>query len=131
MKAHYWAWAAIPVLNVLQQVLLKLSAAGQPPAEGFAWMLQIMASPWFQAAIVAEVVCFVLWLTVLAELDLSRAFPLSAVSYVLVMAIAWLLFGERVYPLQIVGSGLILGGILCVATAPMAETSGEKIKNSR
>ncbi|MDQ0455739.1 EamA family transporter [Rhizobium paknamense] len=117
MRVMHLTWTAIPALNVLQQVFLKYSAAAAPASDGASWLMQVLGSPWFLAAIAAEAACFLVWMTVLSELDLAKAFPLSAISYVLVMAAAWLLFGERVLPLQILGSGLILAGIFCIATA--------------
>ena len=62
------------------------------------------------AAVGAEVACFVIWMHVLTELDLSRAFPLTAVSYIMIFAASWLVFNEDVSLLQLIGSGLILGG---------------------
>jgi len=42
--------------------------------------------PTVQLLLVFEVASFVAWMTVLAEMPLSAAFPLSAVSYVLIIA---------------------------------------------
>lgn len=117
MRALHLSWTAIPVLNVLQQVFLKYSADDVPATDAWGFVLQTLGSPWFMAAIIAETVCFLVWMTVLSELDLAKAFPLSAVSYVLIMGVAWVFFGEMVTPLQIIGSTLILSGIFCIATA--------------
>jgi drug/metabolite transporter (DMT)-like permease len=48
---------------------------------------------------------------VLAEMPLSAAFPLSAVSYVLIIAASALVFHEPVGLLQVVGSLAILVGV--------------------
>lgn len=120
MKARHLSWAAIPILNVLQQFLLKEGADQAMTSEGAVWILRLLGSPWFMAAIGAEIACFVIWMTVLAELDLGKAFPLSAISYVLIMALAWLLFSEPASVLEIIGSLLILAGVWCIASAGLS-----------
>jgi drug/metabolite transporter (DMT)-like permease len=118
-------WLLVPLLNTVQQILLKRSADDVGGAGGN-WFVPILSSHWFQAAVIAEIACFTIWMTVLSELDLSKAFPLSALSYVFIMAVAWLAFGEPLPLLQLVGSGLILIGIGCIATAsiPIRDGSG-------
>ncbi len=122
MRRWLWmTWLAIPALNTLQQLFLKLGAsdAGSSVA-GSDWLGNLLVSPWFAAAVAAEIVCFVIWMTVLAELDLSLAFPLSAASYVFIMLMAWLAFGERLDRRELVGSLFILAGIWCLVTAKSA-----------
>ncbi|WP_370673867.1 EamA family transporter [Pleomorphomonas sp. PLEO] len=123
MPRWLWTtWLAIPVLNTLQQLFLKLGASdAASSAVGSGWFGSLLASPWFAAAVVAEIICFVVWMTVLAELDLSLAFPLSAASYVLVMLMAWIVFGEPLKAKEIIGSLVILGGIWCLVTAAAAD----------
>ncbi|MDR7147596.1 EamA family transporter [Rhizobium sp. BE258] len=120
MSAIRPVWLAVPLLNTAQQILLKRSAEEAGGGHG-EWLVQILSSHWFLAAIVAEVACFVIWMTVLSELDVSKAFPLSAISYVFIMSIAWFVFGEPLPLLQLAGSGLILIGIWCIATAAPAD----------
>ena len=123
MSRGLWAtWLAIPVLNTMQQLFLKLGASdAASSAIGSNWFGSLLASPWFAAAVMAEIVCFVIWMTVLAELDLSLAFPLSAASYVFVMIMAWSAFGERLAAREVIGSLVILGGIWCLVTASAAD----------
>lgn len=117
-------WLAIPVLNTMQQLFLELGASDAASSVmGFGWFDRLFASPWFAAAVAAEIVCFVIWMIALAELDLSLAFPLSAASYVFVMLMAWIAFGERLVAREIVGSLVILGGLWCLVTAA---TSAER-----
>jgi len=107
-------WLLVPILNTVQQVCLKQSANAANESAGH-FFHGLFISHWFALAIVAELVCFAIWTTVLRELDLSRAFPLSAVSYVFVMATAWFAFAEPLPLLQITGSLFILAGTWCLA----------------
>ena len=115
MNGQRLSWFAIPVLNTLFQIFIKL-AADAVSGHASGW-LGSLASPWFLAAIAVEIVCFLIWMQVLSELDLSKAFPLSALSYVLVLLSSWLYFREQIIVLQLIGSALILGGVWLIGTA--------------
>ena len=52
---------------------------------------------------------------VLSELELSKAFPLTAFSYILILAASWAFFGEPLSPLQFIGSALILAGVWLIS----------------
>ncbi len=112
------SWFAVPLLNTLFQIFIKRGAEDiDGKGATLSWLSSALHNPWVLAAITVEITCFFLWMKILAELDLSRAFPLSAVSYVLVIASGWLIFGEPVVPLQIIGSMLILAGVWLIAVA--------------
>jgi multidrug transporter EmrE-like cation transporter len=112
------SWFTVPVLNTLLQVLVKHGADELDPTSTLsAWLPQVLTSHWMLAAIAVEIVCFAVWMTVLAELDLGKAFPLSGVSYVLITATGWFVFGEPVAALQLIGGGLILLGVWLIASA--------------
>ncbi|MDK4727739.1 EamA family transporter [Rhizobium phaseoli] len=117
MTSMRLTWLAVPVLNTLFQIFTKLGATQLGNAEGTTWLEDALTSHWILAAVVVEIVCFFIWMTVLAELDLSKAFPLSGISYVLIIATGWFAFGEPIVSLQIVGSGLILAGVWLIAGA--------------
>jgi drug/metabolite transporter (DMT)-like permease len=110
------SWFAVPVLNTLFQIFIKRGAEDiDGKGAMLSWLGSALHNPWVLAAIAVEIICFFLWMKILAELDLSRAFPLSAVSYVLVIASGWLIFGEPVVALQVIGSTLILAGVWLIA----------------
>ena len=117
------SWLAVPVLNTLFQFFVKHGAEGLGDAGVEGWLWQALSSYWILAAVAVEIVCFFIWMNVLAELDLSRAFPLSGISYVLIIATGWFVFGEKVVALEVIGSGLILAGVWLIASANV-ETEG-------
>eukprot|EP01042_Synura_sphagnicola_P035640 gene35640-45635_t len=45
----------------------------------------ILVSAHFWVLVVIEIVSFALWMLILARIDLARAFPLTALSYGLIM----------------------------------------------
>lgn len=57
----------------------------------------------------------VLWLVVLSRLDLGYAYPLLAISYILIPLLAHFLLGEAIPPLRWVGIAVIFIGVVIVA----------------
>ena len=56
-----------------------------------------------------------LYLLALKRLPLSYAYPMVALSYVLVVGMSWKLFGESVPPLRIGAVAVILSGVVMLA----------------
>ena len=56
-----------------------------------------------------------IWLLILSRVDLSFAYPMLGVSYVLVVASAWLILGETISITRWVGTFVICIGVALVA----------------
>lgn len=105
-------FAILPVLTLGYQIAAKASAAHLVDMRFDAeWLLAAARLPSVQILLVCEVASFVAWMTVLSEMPLSAAFPLSAVSYVLIIAASAVVFHEPVGLLQVIGSAAILVGV--------------------
>jgi len=83
---------------------------------------RLVTSPLFWALIAVEVLGLVVWLAILERLDLARAFPLTAVSYCLVIGIGIFIFHEKIDLATLGGSVLILAGIGLLATSERSGT---------
>jgi len=106
------AWVAMPLLSVANQYCAERLAhalGGDPPSWG--WFAAALHSPWLQAWVGLEVVTLLVWMMVLAKLSLSAAFPMTAVGYVLVIAMGWTVLGEPASLLQALGGASILAGV--------------------
>jgi drug/metabolite transporter (DMT)-like permease len=57
----------------------------------------------------------VLWLYVLTKMPLSRAYPIQALAYPIVVALSFFLFKEDITAIRWVGAGVIFVGIVLVA----------------
>lgn len=77
---------------------------------GFAWM-----------AVALYLATYVLWMLVLKDTALSRAFPLTALSYVTVPLFAWLAFAEAVNARTAAGIALILVGVALIGHGAEAD----------
>lgn len=116
MKAGHFLWLGMPVLSTLSQLFIKLTSE-RLTGSGWIWLENTLTSRWMIAVLGVEIALFFIWMRVLTELDLSKAYPLSAISYILILPTGWLVFGENISGLQLIGSGLILAGVWVVSTA--------------
>ena len=87
------------------QILFKL-------ASGRGGFMEIFLSPIFWIAIVLYGVVTLLWVLLLREIDLSRAYPILAGTYVLVPIASMLLLGEKLGWSYGLGVALIIVGIV-------------------
>jgi len=121
----YAALSASVTLAVLGQALLNsgMGVAGEVTH----------ASALFAAAlgpaVLAGLACYgasaVLWLGVLAQMDLSVAYPMGAVSYVIVLLVAGAM-GEHIPPLRWFGVASIVVGIALIGIGSGLRTSGRR-----
>jgi drug/metabolite transporter (DMT)-like permease len=106
------------VLSALFQASTKMLAAEMRHTPfSWSWLVQATHSPWAVVVLLSELLSFVLWLNVLTNVPLSKAFPITAVAYIAIELMSWTLFKEPVMPLQIIGSALILTGVWFVGIA--------------
>ncbi len=108
------------LLNALGQLLLKAgtNAVGHFEFSG-ANLVPVGMKLAFQPYIVTGVVCYlvslVVWLMALSRVEVSIAYPMLSIGYVINAVAAWYLFGEAVTPLRMLGIGIIVLGVYVVA----------------
>ena len=108
------------LLNALGQLLLK---AGTNAVGRFEFVadniVPVAARIAFEPHIVAGVVCYgvslVVWIMGLSRVEVSIAYPLLSLGYVINAAAAWYLFGEALTLARVAGIGFIILGVWCVA----------------
>ena len=122
MKNNIVLWSLIPILSTLYQLSTKLVAHNlDGMGFGVSWLTQAAVTPWMWVALASELAAFVIWTRILSDHDLSKAFPLTAVSYVLILCVSWFGFNETILPLQLLGSALILVGVWMIGTTKPQE----------
>lgn len=108
------------LLNAAAQLLLK---AGVNPlgaiSVGFDNLLPTAARVLTQWPIVAGLGCYVLsvglWIVALSRVDVSLAYPMLSLGYVVNAVAAWWLFGEVLGPMRCAGMLLILAGVFVMS----------------
>ena len=108
------------LLNAAAQLLLK---AGTNAVGSFAFTPSNIVDAGFalvrQWPILGGLVCYVVsvvvWILGLTRVDVSMAYPLLSLGYVVNAVAAWYLFGEAVGPQRMIGIGVIIVGVVLVA----------------
>jgi len=108
------------LLNSGAQVLLK---AGMDHIGHFSftwsnfWPIawQIVISPWILLGIVFYVISVAVWLLVLSRTDVSIAYPMISLGYVVSAIVAYFFLGEHVTLMRMTGIFIILFGVFLVA----------------
>jgi len=113
--------SAVQLLLVIASVVL--IACGQVLFKYVALLSVTSAHPWSDpktlafgvASLAVYGIATLLWIWVLREVPLSQAYPLMALSFVLVPAAGALIFGERVTLTYGIGVSLIVLGVVLIA----------------
>ena len=108
------------LLNAGAQLLLK---AGVRPlgaiSVGWSTLLPTAMQVLSQWPILAGLACYVVsvgvWIVGLSRVDVSIAYPMLSLGYVVNAVAAWWLFGEALGPMRWSGMLLILAGVLVMA----------------
>ncbi|MEO0030343.1 MAG: hypothetical protein RIS94_101 [Pseudomonadota bacterium] len=101
----------------LGQLLFKLaSMRAFSGNSSFTDFFALALNPWFVSAVFLYGGLSVLWIWLLKQVPLSSAYPFVALSFVLTLVFSAVLLDERMAARQLIGAGLIVGGILMVAS---------------
>ena len=108
------------LLNAGAQLLLK---AGVQPlgalSVGLHNLVPTMLKVLMQWPILAGLACYVIsvgvWVVGLSRVEVSIAYPMLSMGYVINAVLAWWLFGEALGPMRWAGMLLILAGVIVIA----------------
>jgi multidrug transporter EmrE-like cation transporter len=107
-------------LNAVAQLLLK---AGTNAVGHFHFTTenivpvgwQMATQPYILSGMVCYAVSLVVWIMALSRVEVSIAYPMLSVGYVLNAIAAWYFFGEAVSVTRLIGIGVIILGVYIVA----------------
>lgn len=108
---------SFPVAIAAGQILFKRAASQLGPVSGAGWVLEVARLPTMWLALALYGGATLLWVRILTNVPLSRAYPFMALAFVLVPAAGWLLFNETITGRYALGTLLIIAGVLVVARA--------------
>jgi multidrug transporter EmrE-like cation transporter len=108
------------LLNAVAQLLLKAGSrviAGVAFSPGNAWMLleRVAVSPPIIGGLCCYAISVLVWILALSRVEVSMAYPMLSVGYVVNAIAAWWLFGEDLNTARIAGIGVIIVGVWLVA----------------
>jgi len=112
-----WACVAVTVvLTIYGQIVVKwqvLRHGHLPPGlhAKAAFLVAILINPWVLSALAGAFVAALAWMAALSKLELSQAYPFTAMSFVLVLVLSAVLFGESLTSAKIAGVLLVVAGL--------------------
>lgn len=109
------------VLNTAAQFVLKAGAQQLSLLAGGHWtqlLIGAMLSPHILVGLTLYVASFGLWVAVLAKLDVSVAYPMLSLGYVLAAAVAYFWLKEPITANKAIGILLVVAGVFFLARSP-------------
>lgn len=107
------AWVVLLAVETLGQVSLKFAGTQVGPLEPNRHsILTALSTPWLWLGLACYLGQFVIWMRILEKSRLSSAFPTSAIAFVAIMIASWAVFGDPMGWEKILGSAIIVAGIL-------------------
>lgn len=77
--------------------------------------LQVGGNAWVVLGLGLYFLSALVWLGVLARVEVSFAYPFVGLGFILTMLLGWLLMGDQLGPQRIAGTLLVAGGVLLIA----------------
>ena len=121
MNAASWALIFTGVLlNAAAQLLLKAGTNAVGQFEFSAQNLvpvgmKLALEPHIAGGVACYVLSLVVWIMGLSRIEVSIAYPMLSIGYVLNAAAAWYLFGESLTVQKLLGIAFIVAGVFLVA----------------
>ena len=84
---------------------------------GVATALPILTAPLTLLGLVLYAVSAIFWISALSRVELSYAYPLLGIGYVLVSVVAWKLWGEAFGVQRVIGTLVVALGVILVGTS--------------
>jgi len=103
---------AVSAMLAAGQLLFRRAALSVPPLASFAGVSALLTSPVFLLALALYGLATVLWVGVLQQVPLSRAYPFTALGFVVVPVCGVVFLGERMQWQLAAGLVLIFAGLL-------------------
>jgi multidrug transporter EmrE-like cation transporter len=108
-------WGLFIALDTATQIAFKATSLALEGMDfGLGFVEAALSTPTLWITILCYVGTFIAWMAVLVRMDLNRAFPLTALSFVTVPILARMLFGEELPPLRVAGIGVIIAGVFLI-----------------
>jgi len=119
MRPWFLIFASV-ILGALGQVSMKkgmshLDSISLKLSNFLTSLAQMITSPFVLLGIFLYAVSTIFWLALLSKWDLSYAYPMISISYVLVLLFSWIFFQERFGFVRIFGVLLICSGVFLVS----------------
>ena len=108
-------WLAFIGLDTGTQIAFKWGAEGLGDMDfGLEMLAKSVTLPGVWFAVIGYLGTFLVWMAILRDMPLSRAFPMTGLAYVTVPLLAWLVLGESIDLTRACGIGMIVAGVIAL-----------------
>jgi drug/metabolite transporter (DMT)-like permease len=108
-------WILFPLFDTANQVCMKFLGVETGETKfGAHWLEQVLTSPYWWAAIAADIGSFLMWMLILKKSNLSFATPFIATQYITILIASRILFHEQINAMHLIGIVLIISGLVLV-----------------
>jgi multidrug transporter EmrE-like cation transporter len=106
------------VFTVASQLIMRWRVGGAgalaPDADRLGFVLNLLAMPWVWVAFASTFLAGVMWMLTLGRLDLTYAFPFTGITFLIIVFAGTLVFGEPVSAGRVIGTLLVVAGLIVV-----------------
>lgn len=108
------------LFTVYGQLVLKWQVGGAGPlpaglAGKLGFLFSQLLNPWIVSGFVAAFAASLAWMAAMTRLPLAYAYPFMSLAFVLVMIFGALFLGEQVSLTKVVGTLLVVAGLVVIA----------------
>lgn len=107
------------LLNAVAQLALKASVRDHGAIElgggALPAAVQVAGEPALWLGLLCYGVSVIVWILALSRVDVSIAYPMLSIGYIVNAFAAWALFGEALTPMRLLGIGIIVLGVFVLA----------------
>ena len=108
------------LFTVYSQLVLRwqVGVAGQAPADAvgkIGFIASLLMNPWVITGILATFLAGVSWMLAMTRFEIGYAYPFVSLNYVIILAASVLYFHESLSASKIVGTLLVIAGIVVIS----------------
>jgi multidrug transporter EmrE-like cation transporter len=124
MNRQVFALIVVSVfLSSAAQMLLKAGMSSLQVSNGLASnsavqsVVSVARNPWVLVGLTVYFLSALVWLLVLARVEVSIAYPFVGMGFVVTMVLAWLIHAEPITTTKLVGTLIIAAGVMVLTRA--------------
>ena len=116
---HLYILASI-AFTVYSQLIMRwqVSVAGDLPADlsgKVRFVFALLINPWVLAGVFATLLAGISWMLAMTRFEVSYAYPFVGLSFILIMILSGVIFGETIGLHKIFGTILVVVGVIVTA----------------
>jgi multidrug transporter EmrE-like cation transporter len=75
------------------------------------YFTHLVTNPWVLSGLLGAVIAALCWMAAMSRLELSQAYPFVGLSFVMVLVLSGIFFGEQITVLKVAGVALVVVGV--------------------